>query len=132
MANSSGEMAVQIDDYRTRYSTAPLGAWATAQGTFDVVSHDTFTFYADHTGLIQYGSAFSGESEVRFEWREKGERLIELRYVDEDDANEDELWDKVAYDFRLIETDTGEEVVLYEIGQDGFWDSLSPLRHIKQ
>lgn len=129
-ANSN--LTNNIEEYRVRFRIAPLGQWATAQGTFDAVSNDLFTFHPDHTGVIRYGSVFSGEAEVGFEWREKSERAIEVRYTDEDETDTTEPWDEIAYDFKTKESDTGGEVVMYENGQDGFWDSPAPLRLVKE
>lgn len=119
----------RVEEYRERFGRVPLGTWRTAQGTFDVVSSDVLTFRPDHTGTIKYGSSFSGETAVRFEWREKGERVVEVRYAG-DEAGSEDLWDEISYDFKVLETDAGEEVVLYEVGHDGFWDSDAPLRSV--
>ena len=123
------DRTTQIEEYRARFRTAPLGTWRTAQGTFDAVSSDSVTFRPDHTGTIEYRSSFSGEAAVGFEWREKAERVIEVRYA-EDGTGAEESWDEISYDFRALDTDTGGEVALHEVGQDGFWDISAPLRHV--
>lgn len=125
------DFAEQIKVYRERFRVTPAGRWRTARGTFDAVSSDTVNFCPDHTGVIEYGSAFSGETSARFEWREKGERVIELRYVEDEVADEQEPWDEISYDFKRLETDAGGEVVLHEVGRDGFWDLPAPLRLIE-
>jgi hypothetical protein len=138
-----------VEEYRRRFRHAPSGKWQTAQGTFDAVSTDTLTFLPDHTGFIEYRSSFSGASTVRFHWREKAERTIEVRYLDDDETstdatdtdvndadvtdtnmtNADELWEEISYDFKPLDTDTPtREIVLHEAGQQGFWDFDAPLR----
>lgn len=125
-------MHQQLNGYRERFRIALVGVWQTAQGTFDQVSGDTVTFRPDHTGVIEYGSAFSGETAARFEWREKGERTIEVRFTDDEDdrGEEAEPWGDLVYDFRVNATDVGGEVVLHEVGREGFWDSEAPLRFL--
>lgn len=114
----------KLAEYRERFREAPVGRWATAQGTFDAVSGEVVTFRPDHTGVIERGR---GEA-VGFEWREKGERAIEVRYLGEEGDGE-EPWDEIRYDFGALRTDEHTEVVLRETGRDGFWDSAAPLRH---
>ena len=121
------DRSTQIEEYRSRFRSAPVGTWETAQGTFDAVQSQVITFHPDQTGTIDDHRSLSGSGPVRFEWREKEERVIEVRYSD-DESEAEEPWDEIRYDFKIKEGDTGSEVVLYEVGHDGFWDSAAPLR----
>ena len=119
----------KLEEYRRRFGRAPVGEWAAARGTFDSVTSETVTFAPDGTGTLKYDGAFSGSKETAFEWREKAPQVVEVRYA-ADDGEEEEEWDSVAYDFKLIEHDAGAEVVIHEVGQEGFWDVMSPLRFV--
>jgi hypothetical protein len=128
----NGEAEQKLEEYRRRFRRAPVGEWATARGTFDSLTSETVVFAPDGTGTLGYDGALSGERKAAFEWREKAPQVIEVRYADDEDSGEgDEEWDAVAYDFKLIEHDAGAEVVIYEVGQEGFWDVLTPLRFIR-
>lgn len=128
----NGETEQQLEAYRRRFRRAPVGEWGTARGTFEALTSETLVFAPDGTGTLGYDGALSGERQAAFAWREKAAQVIEVRYVDEEDSGEgDEEWDAVAYDFKLIEHDAGAEVVIYEVGQEGFWDVLTPLRLIR-
>jgi hypothetical protein len=122
----------KLEEYRQRFRRAPVGEWATARGTFDSVVSETMVFAPDGTGTLGHDSAFSGPKKLAFEWREKAPQVIEVRYADDADSGEDgEEWDAVAYDFKLIEHDAGSEVVIHEVGQEGFWDVLTALRFVR-
>jgi hypothetical protein len=128
------EAEQKLSGYRARFLSAPVGQWTTARGTFDVLTNETIIFAADHTGTISYNGALKGETETAFEWREKLPFVIEVRYVDDADASEevdDEEWDAIVYGFKLIEHDAGSDVVMHEVGQEGFWDVLAALRFVK-
>jgi hypothetical protein len=123
----------ELEEYRERFRHAPSGTWQTAQGTFDAVASDTISFLPDHTGVIEHRSSFSGATTVRFQWREKAERTIEIRYLDHDDDTDadDEPWDEIRYDFKPLNTDTpSRAIVLHELDQEGFWNLNAPLRLI--
>jgi hypothetical protein len=146
----------KIDEYRVRFSKAPVGHWFPASGTFNNVMGQDWYFYSDGTGkYIDYGPFGSIYSETRFEWREKGERTIEFRETesighdfDDDDEGEDEKpttdeegvmdWVTIKYDVRVVQHDAGSEVALYDVGQvergiqleeTGFWGS-DPLSYV--
>ena len=126
------EAEQKLEEYRRRFRRAPVGEWATARGTFDSLASETVVFADDGTGKLGYDGALSGEMHAAFEWREKAPHVVEVRYVDDEDSGEDdEERDTVAYDFKLIEHDAGVEVVIYEVGQEGFWDVLTPLRFVR-
>ena len=128
----SDEAEQKLEEYRRRFRRAPVGEWATARGTFDSLSSETVTFSPDGTGTLGYDGALSGAKALAFEWREKAPQVVEVRYADDaDSGGDDEEWDSVAYDFKLIEHDAGAEVVIYEVGQEGFWDVLAPLRFVR-
>lgn len=125
-------MEQKLEECRRRFRNAPVGEWSTARGTFDSLSSERVVFAPDGTGTLDSGSAFSGEQQLKFEWREKAPQVVEVRYVDDAAAVEnDEVWDTVAYDFKLVEHDAGAEVVLHEVGREGFWDVPTPLRFVK-
>lgn len=130
-----------LDQYRDRFKHAPLGRWKQAAGTFSVVMDELWEFNPDHTGRIIQTSAFSGEDEAQFEWKEVADFTIACRtkWPDEDDQAEAEAdaapWVTVRYDFRIVSTDYGELVAMYQLADDGtirqgFWYSLSPLINI--
>ena len=125
------EAEQRLSEYRERFEQAPVGQWTTARGTFDALTNETIIFAPDHTGTISYSGALKGETETAFEWREKSPRIIEVRYVEDAGEDEDDEWDAVAYDFKLMEHDAGDEIVMYEVGQEGFWDVLAALRFVK-
>ena len=126
------EAEQKLEEYRRRFRSAPLGEWATARGTFDSLASETIVFAPDGTGALGYDGALPGATRVAFEWRERAPQVIEVRYADDEDSGEDdEEWDEVAYDFKLVEHDAGAEVVIYEVGQEGFWDVLTPLRFVR-
>ncbi|MFL6253778.1 MAG: hypothetical protein ACJ74T_02030 [Pyrinomonadaceae bacterium] len=82
------------------------------------MTSETIVFAPGGTGTLGYDGALTGATQAAFEWREKAPQVVEVRYVDDDDSGEDdEEWDTVAYDFKLIEHDAGAEVVIYEVGQ---------------
>jgi hypothetical protein len=125
------EAEQKLDEYRGRFRRAPVGQWSTARGTFDSLTSETIVFAPDGTGTLGYDGALSGATKAAFEWREKAPQVVEVRYADDEEPGEDdEEWDAVAYDFKLIEHDAGVEVVIYEVGQEGFWDVLTPLRFV--
>jgi hypothetical protein len=126
------EWGQRLEEYRRRFRRAPVGEWATARGTFDSLAGETMVFAPDGTGTLGYDGALPGAEKMAFEWREKAPQLVEVRYVDDEAPGEDgEEWDAVAYDFKLIEHDAGAEVVIYEVGREGFWDVSTPLRFVR-
>jgi transglutaminase-like putative cysteine protease len=120
----------KLEEYRQRFRRAPVGEWTTARGTFDSLSGERLVFAQDGTGTLGRDGAPSDATKTAFEWREKAPLVIEMRYAADADEDEEE-WDAVAYDFKLIEHDAGTEVVIYEVGQEGFWDVLAPLRLVE-
>lgn len=127
----NGEAGQKLEGYRRRFRRAPVGEWAAARGTFDSLTSETIVFAPDGTGALGYHGALSGATKTTFEWREKAPLVVEVRYAGDDDSDEGgEGWDALAYDFKLIEHDAGAEVVIHEVGQEGFWDVSAPLRFV--
>ena len=131
-----------IDEYRQKFLTAPLGSWHQAVGTFGVICDEKWEFQLDRTGKVSSSSAFSGDREMLFEWREVTELTIACRVTkwpeDPDaedlgvDGAESEEWQTIRYDFKTIPTDVGEIIGMYQISfngtiNEGFWHSLEPL-----
>jgi hypothetical protein len=128
----SEEVEQRVEEYRRRFRRAPVGEWAAARGTFDSLTSETVVFAPDGTGTLGYDGAFSGAKAMAFEWREKAPQVVEVRYADDaEPGGDDEEWDAVAYDFKLVEHDAGAEVVIHEVGQEGFWDVSAPLRLVR-
>jgi hypothetical protein len=133
-----------IDDYRRKFLTAPFGYWHQAVGTFGSICDEVWEFQSDRTGKVLSHSAFRGNRELLFEWREVAELTIACKvtkWSQEPDSIEDVLgeepeepdeWQTIRYDFRAIPTDVGELIGMYEITANGtintgFWLSIEPL-----
>jgi hypothetical protein len=142
--NSEHLRPKSIDEYRHKFLTAPLGYWHQAVGTFGSICDENWEFQFDRTGKVISQSAFSGDRELLFEWREVAELTIACKVTkwpeDLDDTEEvpgeepEELdeWQTIRYDFRAIPTDVGELIGMYEVNADGtisegFWLSIVPL-----
>lgn len=141
----------QIDEYRVKFSKAPLGRWSTASGTFSSVMDQVWEFHENGTGRYTDYGAFGGEQgETLFEWRELADLTIEFRVTqwaeldlddeDEDDAEDEDEgpmnWISIRYDFKVVQHDAGSEVGMYDTRQEeggaeyvGFWMSLAPLAY---
>jgi hypothetical protein len=133
-----------IDEYRRKFSIAPLGSWHQAVGAFGSICDESWEFKSDRTGKIISQSAFSGDRELLFEWREVAELTIackvtkwpedldDMEEVPAEELEEPDEWQTIRYDFRAIPTDVGELIGMYEINADGtisegFWLSTLPL-----
>lgn len=147
--------AKEIEAYRERFNRAPLGQWSTAVGTFSSMMDQVWEFYPDGTGkYTDYGAFGGAQGETFFEWRELADRTIEFRVTQwvevdwdetEDEVEEDKAediegpmnWITIRYDFKVVQHDCGDEVAMYDVGQQesggeyiGFWMSLAPLAYI--
>jgi hypothetical protein len=131
-----------IDNYRHKFLIAPLGYWHQTVGTFGAICNEEWEFQSDRTGKVIYYSALSGEREIQFEWQEVAELTIACRvtkWIEETDPEdlgfereESEEWQTIRYDFKIVPTDAGDRIGMYEIRSDGtidrgFWHSLEPL-----
>jgi hypothetical protein len=122
-------------DARERFRQCPLGTWASYLGG----GHDNnigmrVTFLEDGSGTMEewgfdelYDSAYV--SEPKFQWRNLGERKIEITHRGQPRA--------VEYDFKITENEYGvEELRMFESGRKpdergeiGFWVSPFSLVH---
>ena len=137
------ELEYQIDEYRMKFSKAPLGRWSTGSGTFSSVMDQVWEFYENGTGKYTDYGAFGGEQgETFFEWRELTNLSIEFLVTEwaklEDDAEDEDEgpmdWISIRYDFKIVQHDAGSEVGMYDTRQEaggaeyvGFWMSMAPL-----
>jgi hypothetical protein len=119
-----------IATMRERFKQGLVGRCTTAQGTFDVVQSEMWTFGAAGNGSIESRSVFSGAKTEQFYWLRAGECRVRLRLKPESLIGEVGQWDEVAYEFRQIQHDAASEVVLGEEGIEGFWLSIAPLRFV--
>lgn len=104
------QAASMIEEYRARYSTAPIGIWIDCVDEYYGCGFGGLTgncskaiFKEDGTGQC------SGKYEtILFQWRTVGERVIEVRCFEhipplegytEDEIAEDQQWYRVEYDF---------------------------------
>jgi hypothetical protein len=129
-----------IDDYRNRFKSSPLGRWNQAVGTFSIVMNEIWEFKTDNTGRMTEIGVFGGEQdEILFEWKEIADFTIACKitkwpYEDNEDeeAGEQSEWTTIRYDFKMVSTDCGELIGLYQVCdngtfQAGFWHSMTPL-----
>jgi hypothetical protein len=131
-----GDMNRELERYRERFRTAPVGVWSQASGTFATIMNEVWTIRPDHTGTIEL-RAGSGESWIRFEWAEVGDFHIRVRMLDWRDTeeaddppvDEDEPWVDVRYEFDVkpLGDIPARVVQMHEVGREGFWTSDSPL-----
>ncbi len=112
----------------------PVGLWRTSAGTADALGTDDVRFDADGTGLITTRSMMSGIEEIFFLWSVSGPGRIRVRYaVQESGADleqEADEWGEIKLEFEQQENDLGAVEVMKEVGQEGFWFLLDPLRWI--
>ena len=124
-------LAARLDALRRRFATGLVGRWHSAQGTLDMVMGERWEFRADGTGSSWSHSALHGEDETAFTWRHHGPNAVVVSLPDEEDR--DALLDGAAervvhYEFAIVRHDLGQDVVLREVGCEGFWFGLAPLR----
>ena len=110
--------AVLIKQYQSKFQHNLIGKWSTKAGTFLKMT-DTFEFKADGTGIWIITSGM-GEEIINFEWRTKAAFTIELREIDDDFAESDD-WLIINYDFKLLQTDVSEAIILFQENRDTFY-----------
>jgi hypothetical protein len=134
-----------IEDYRSKFATAPLGCWSQAIGTFGCINDEIWEFRPNRTGSVSRSGYCSGErGELWFEWQEVSAFTIACKVTkwpedpDRDlERDEDEYpdeWQTICYDFKSVLTDVGESIGMCEIATDGtmnhgFWHSMEPLSY---
>jgi hypothetical protein len=136
-----------VDDHRQRFKTAPHGRWSHAIGTFSNVMDELWEFNPDHTGSITHLGPFRGvHGETAFVWTEVEDFAIACKRtmwwyhhgagiisMEEDDV-EGEAWETIRYTFRLVPTDCGDVIGMYQVAPNGtlsvgFWQSTVPLMY---
>lgn len=126
------ELATTLDEHRVRFATTLLGRWASVQGTFDVVQKESWEFCLDGR-LVVMDAGARGEPEV-YRWESAGAFRVRLGLLpgdaDRGESPDDGTWTTVHYEFALLAHDAGEQIVLREIGREGFWLSLAPLGRV--
>jgi hypothetical protein len=109
--------------HRARFAVDLAGRWSTAQGSFDVVQGERWDFHED--GRLVVTDAHGVVDEVR--WEVVGPFRVRLGLPEDDGTT---TWTTLDYEFVVACSDVGEEVVLREVGREGFWTSLAPLRRV--
>ncbi len=107
-----------IHQYQSKFRHHLIGKWTTKAGTFSMM-RDTFEFKADGTGIWTIASGM-GEAIIKFEWRTKAAFTIEFREIDAEFEEIDD-WLTIHYDFRLLQTDVSEAVILVQKDRDTFY-----------
>jgi hypothetical protein len=93
--------------------------------------NQTWVFRPDHTGETNFYSGRNGRCRTTFEWREAGERTVEvrqIRYEEEypdpeeaedapaEDEEDQEIWVTIAYDFIPVRNEAGgRSVVMVDV-----------------
>ena len=130
-----------VESMRRRFSRSLIGRWTTQTGTFDMIAQH-WEIRADGSGLfVDTGSCGHPRSETRFEWRQRAERVFELRLIEfialqsgqeSELADEEREWQQVPYDFIRFDSDVAPFVGLVDTSSDvdnGFYGSLSPMMY---
>jgi hypothetical protein len=84
-------------------------------------------FRADGTLHVMAVSRLSGTEHDVYRWEGEAPFRIRLGLPPCEDAANG-TWVTVLYEFAVLEHDAGHEVVLREVGKQGFWLSEAPLR----
>jgi hypothetical protein len=116
-------------EHRARFATTLAGRWSTVRGTFDAIMSEQWEFRDDGTVCVTY-SARSGTHREEYRWERAGPFQIRIGLPPEEGCPEG-TWKVVNYGFDVLEHDAGKEVVLHEVGKEGFWLSDAPLRSQK-
>lgn len=99
-----------IDEYRARYSLAPIGVWDDCVDKYFGIGFAGCTGHSSKAIFANDGSGQCiGEDEtVHFVWKSVGDRVVEVRCVERipplenctaEELEEDSQWHRVEYDF---------------------------------
>lgn len=117
-----------LDAYREHYAENLLGTWQSIEGTNHPLTSETFEFYDDFTGKICVQSMGVVSNKTYFLWQPVDKNRIRLcETLSPQLPEETTTWAEISYDFKMYQTEAREDVVLYQIGQDGFWTCPVPL-----
>jgi len=108
------EAVAMIEDYRNRFSSAPIGVWIDCIDDFVGIGFGGVSGKFSHTEVHQDGTGSSADEDetIKFEWRRVRERVIEVRCIDRipapdnwtaEEIAEDRQWQQVEYDFVVPE-----------------------------
>lgn len=119
-----------LTSFRNQFRNNIVGDGVTCAGSFDAVHQQLWHFNTDGSGF------YEGRGKIDFAWREVALRTIEIcEQCDSDDDSSkaaDAPWSRVEYGFKELLHDAGREIVLHQLGQDGFYMSMYPLRPSNQ
>lgn len=103
----------KLNTYNSKFNRSLVGKWVTIEGSFNLLT-DSFEFFANGKGIWLCSGTMSS-TKFNFEWRESDAFTIEIK------LEGDNIWDKIDYNFKEIETDTGNHIVLCQNGSDFFY-----------
>lgn len=86
-----------LEGFRAKFQRNLLGHWRTDSDS-ESLSATEWKFFADGTAQQLNTSAIVGDTESRFQWRERGNFLIEMRPESDDD--EGDGWFQLQYNFK--------------------------------
>jgi hypothetical protein len=122
-------MTKATDDLAWAVEGPPIGIWATAGGTADMLMHDRLSLRPDGTGHLRSTSVMRGEETYPVMWWHEGPGVLKITMLlPGDDPNAPPEWETVRYAAALASNDlTTAAPVLKNTDDDVFWTLTGPV-----
>jgi hypothetical protein len=129
VTSNDPKLLAELTRCREMFATTLEGRWSAAHGSSDAIMGEQWEFRSEGTLSVTSASPLSGTHNEIHRWESDGPFRVRLGLAT-DEEDPEGAWTSVVYEFAVLQHDAGCEVVLREVGQDGFWLSLAPLRRV--